>query len=630
MDAQLNNCFSNFRFYVLLTCLFSLAATSGNASEPVQEKDLQKKDPEVVYVAVEQASLYAGPSTDFYPTSDARRGTVLDVYQRTQNGWLGVRPPQGSFSWVPASQAYLLPGGRVIEITDGNSVSWIGTDLGSAKQYRWQVQLRVGEQLSVLGEDTIKSDTDEREALWYRVAPPAGEFRWIEEAAVSKSAPPVTPSAAPGDAATVSKPEVAPTTPPATPSGSNKIVANKNLVEKSVVQPASFEKPATAATRNANHLKPNAERAKGKPSTSADNQWDGWYAFEMSDSGVRTPFLDKLSGRDRGQSSRPPKSIVAHQDPLLHDPFSLTMAGQPQKPLPSELNEIARKQRDWRDPQSLRDARIAGSIHRELGPSASRRDDNMPMNSSPTNSPEVQLASSDNSQSFVTTGAVNTAGYDRRVAPSVDSARANVNWYGLNEGTSNIPNSSASGSALGVMTSTADVGELQLSLNHTVASSNGPWNLAPLAERARYLIEHGPTALDRGQARLLLERIEAFQNVSARTQQVSGTAPLQTNPVQSTSFNAATHNLTLPNAVPGAAATYEATGWLVPVHAAGPDQPTHALTNDTGDVVAYVSPIAGLNLDRYRNQAVGINGLRGYLPQLQAAHIQAQRVSRVR
>ncbi|OYW15455.1 MAG: hypothetical protein B7Z55_15045 [Planctomycetales bacterium 12-60-4] len=179
------------------------------------------------------------------------------------------------------------------------------------------------------------------------------------------------------------------------------------------------------------------------------------------------------------------------------------------------------------------------------------------------------------------------------------------------------------------------MGELQLALSSAVASSNGPWNLAPLAERARYLIEHGPTAIDRGQARLLLERIEAFQSVSTRTQQFAGPAPLPANPlpanpVQSTSFNAATQNLNLPNSPPTSAATYDATGWLVPVHAAGPDQPTHALTNDTGDVVAYVSPIAGLNLDRYRNQAVGINGLRGYLPQLQAAHIQAQRVSRVR
>jgi hypothetical protein len=121
---------------------------------------------------------------------------------------------------------------------------------------------------------------------------------------------------------------------------------------------------------------------------------------------------------------------------------------------------------------------------------------------------------------------------------------------------------------------------------------------------------------------LLLERIDAFQSVSARSQQVAG-------PVQSTSYNAGTQNMSLPN-TPAPLANYDATGWLVPVHAAGPDQPTHALTNDTGDVIAYVSPIAGLNLDRYRNQAVGINGLRGYLPQLQAAHIQAQRVSRVR
>jgi len=272
---------------------------------------------------------------------------------------------------------------------------------------------------------------------------------------------------------------------------------------------------------------------------------------------------------------------------------------------------------------------LGGSSQGSLDSIADRRDSN-----SRSNPPSVLSASSDNLRNVGTSGAVNTAGYNRSEMRSMDTAqadaRANVDWYGLAEGSSSSDPSTSPNTVLNIVTSPADVGDLQLALNNAVASSNGPWNLAPLAERARYLIEHGPTAIDRGQARLLAERIDAFQSVSARTQQTVGTAPVQTSSVQSTSFYAATQNLSLPNSPQAAAATYDATGWLVPVHAAGPDQPTHALTNDTGDVVAYVSPIAGLNLDRYRNQPVGINGLRGYLPQLQAAHIQAQRVSRVR
>jgi hypothetical protein len=639
MDAQLYNRFSIFRFNTLLMLAFSLAVVHLTAAESEQ-----KKVPEAVYVAVEQARLYAGPSSDFYPTGDAKRGTVLEVYHRTQNGWLGVRPPQGSFSWVPASQAYLLPGGRVIEIIDANSVSWIGTELGSAKQYRWQVQLKVGEQLTVLGEATIKNDTDDQEALWYKVSPPAGEFRWIEQTVVSKTAPPVAPTAIPSDSQVGSKAvEAQSAEPKSKPKESSlaeakKVDVNKSVAEKAVVQTASFDRP-TAPTRGPGRLSANSKRVSANSKktnaswklTPPENEWDGWHAFEMNEEGVRTPFLDKLSGRDRGRSGRLPQAPVAENDPLLQDPFSLTMVGEPQKPLPGELNAVTSKQREWRDPRSLREARLAGSSQGSPASMAARRDSNLP-----PNSPSVLLASSDNLQNVGNNLAVNTAGYDRNTTPPMETAQAdareNVDWYGLAEAalTPRSAPSFAPGTALNVVTRAADVGDLQLALNNAVASSNGPWNLAPLAERARYLIEHGPTAIDRGQARLLLERIEAFQNVSARAQQITGPTPFQISSVQSTSFNAATQNLSLPNSPQAGVSTYDATGWLVPVHAAGPDQPTHALTNDTGDVVAYVSPIAGLNLDRYRNQAVGINGLRGYLPQLQAAHIQAQRVSQVR
>ncbi|MEZ6078846.1 MAG: hypothetical protein R3C56_25170 [Pirellulaceae bacterium] len=80
----------------------------------------------------------------------------------------------------------------------------------------------------------------------------------------------------------------------------------------------------------------------------------------------------------------------------------------------------------------------------------------------------------------------------------------------------------------------------------------------------------------------------------------------------------------------GGDSSYDATGWLVPVIAAAAGQPSHALTDDTGKILSYVSPVPGLNLDRYLNQAVGITGLRGYLPQLQAGHLQASRVVRLK
>ena len=630
MDAHNYNWFSRFCFS--LGCVALVFCVGAAASEP-----LRTKEAETVYVAVEQARLYAGPSADFYPTGNIARGSAIEVHHRTTTGWLGIRPTQGSFSWVPASQAYLLPGGRVIEVTDANAVSWIGTEFGSAKQYRWQVKLSVGEQLGVLGEASVKNGPDEREALWYKVSPPAGEFRWIEESAVSKT--PVQTSST--TSATSSQVAAINTQPPAEPAGKDNAVQQANFnaamnnspKATAAEQTAAPEKAAPVRTAQATTKRKSqpSNSQPTKPQAKPGSEWDGWYAFEMSNDGVKTPFLDKLSGRDRGQTSAVNKPKSAQHDPLQHDPFSLSMAGDASaKPTPEELSSSIRNSREWRDPRTLREARLASNT-------ASPR--SLPLESfvdrfdravtgtsgvlpaSGQRPAQTDNFSTPNIDSFETGAADRSLPQQFANTSASFASSATVNWYGLSEASNNAPN---------VVTSADDVAELQVALNNSVANSSGPWNLAPLAERAKYFIEHGATAVERGQARLLLERIEAFQNLAARSQQLSGPQLPSQPPVQSASYVSPSGES--PNALPSnsAKSNYDATGWLVPVHAAGPDQPTHAITNDTGDIVAYVSPIPGLNLDRYRNQPVGITGLRGYLPQLQAAHIQAQRVSRIR
>ena len=370
-----------------------------------------------------------------------------------------------------------------------------------------------------------------------------------------------------------------------------------------------------------------------------NSEWDGWYAFEVSDDGVKTPFLDKLSGRDRGRSAPVNKPKSTRHDPLVHDPFSLSMAGEADtKPNPTEVTNSIRKSREWRDPRSLRDARLAGnnasSPSLPLENFVDRFDRAVAGVSGVLPASAQQPVLENNYQAPIAS--------DSSASNSAASS-ANVNWYGLSEtsgignGVNRSPTSAINASptnAMNVVTNPNDVAELQVALNNAVANSEGPWNLAPLAERAKYFVEHGATAIDRGQARLLLERIEAFQSVSVRSQQLAGPQlpgqPSVQSPVQSASYASSTPSANDAAQTNVPTFNYDATGWLVPVHSASPDQPTHAITNDTGDIVAYVSPIAGLNLDRYRNQAVGITGLRGYLPQLQAAHIQAQRVSRIR
>ncbi|HVA51059.1 MAG TPA: hypothetical protein VNH11_32260 [Pirellulales bacterium] len=53
--------------------------------------------------------------------------------------------------------------------------------------------------------------------------------------------------------------------------------------------------------------------------------------------------------------------------------------------------------------------------------------------------------------------------------------------------------------------------------------------------------------------------------------------------------------------------------------------PEFALVDAAGRVSAYVSPAPGVNLRRYLNQDVGINGSLGYMPERQAQHLTAKR-----
>ena len=175
------------RAWIGVALIIGFAAVSVAADLPAKQDDAAT----IVYVSAEDAQLRSGPGEDFYPTGDIPLNASLEVYHRTEDEWLGVRPPEGSFSWVQAADAYLLPGGRIIEVTNPSAVSWIGTSLGSAKQYRWQVKLTSGEQLGVIGEQSTRN-AEGKEVLWYKIAPPAGEFRWIHTQSVSSQ--PVTPS----------------------------------------------------------------------------------------------------------------------------------------------------------------------------------------------------------------------------------------------------------------------------------------------------------------------------------------------------------------------------------------------------------------------------------------------------
>ncbi|MCA9131187.1 MAG: hypothetical protein KDB22_29085 [Planctomycetales bacterium] len=659
-----------------------------------------------VFVKVDQSLLFSGPSQDYYSTTRLDKNAVLEVFTSTDDGWLGVRPPTGSFSWVQAADAYLLPGGKVIEITNPSAVSWIGSQLGAVDQFRWQVQLSAGEQLAILGEAKNVSKSG-KETLWYRIAPPSGEFRWIREELVSPTLVAPSDDKRPYSTDTPSILESGkPSAVQSQPNGGVSTAGYVQAVDGETKQDEVFgddsrfeQLPSPQAIPmgegstseyyssggdiqyegefivDGQHMGPVVNETYDEvyndgyytegPVVQSSDPFAGWHAFEFTDDGLRFPFLERLFSA----SNRPA------YDPLAEDPYNLqvasprqnqTLRGVPRTGLMDTVIDgdsvsqvtgapqtlAQRRTQPWRDPRNLRASRMFG----QNIPSSLKRPDNRSLTAaSDVDSSGLSTTSSEpspleraqrrvESMSLAVQNALNAS--DRSLDSTRDQWRLSgadspkrlpdpdslppiqneVHWFGVDP--ANRSSGQGSQARHGM-----DLDQLQVALSEMVVRPMETWDFSQLTQQVRAHVDNGANPIERGQARLLLERIEEFQTIAnrngiaLRTSNVIGIAH---NSTSSGTGGVSTAGYT--NSLPpsNADSKYDATGWLVPVHAANPGQPPYALTNDSGAIVAYVTTTPGMNLDHHLNHAVGIRGLRGYLPQLQAGTIQAQHVSLLR
>jgi hypothetical protein len=199
--------------------------------------------------------------------------------------------------------------------------------------------------------------------------------------------------------------------------------------------------------------------------------------------------------------------------------------------------------------------------------------------------------------------------------------------------------------------STPEIQQAMLNLSSIVAQPMDQWSLIGPMNQARNWIENANDTIARGEARLLLDRIERFEGLRQRSMStasmmnsgsvspgLSANAPISyagfQRPVSTVDSAPATP---LPSSPPldqarnpdGTPAS-DASGWLVEVFSQQPGQPEFALTDDAGGLIAYVVASPGMNLRRYLKQPVGIYGVKGYLPNLSARQITAERIVRVR
>jgi hypothetical protein len=75
---------------------------------------------------------------------------------------------------------------------------------------------------------------------------------------------------------------------------------------------------------------------------------------------------------------------------------------------------------------------------------------------------------------------------------------------------------------------------------------------------------------------------------------------------------------------------YDGIGTLRPVVSRRREAPRFALVDPEGDVVTFITPSPGVNLQPYVGQRIGVVGTRGYMPEFKRTHVTAARVTPLR
>jgi hypothetical protein len=154
-----------------------------------------------------------------------------------------------------------------------------------------------------------------------------------------------------------------------------------------------------------------------------------------------------------------------------------------------------------------------------------------------------------------------------------------------------------------------DAIDLDLSLMLSRPKEN--WNLGPLKSRVQELVDKGETAADRGEARLMHEKLDQIGQTFNVTDELVGVTA-------ASGIAAVSKEASDPR--------YDGQGWLKPVLSRSRHAAPYALVDSEGKPTCFVTPSTGFKIERYVNKRVGIYGRRGVIESLNAQHVVAERV----
>lgn len=136
--------------------------------------------PYTAYVNSADVYVRSGPGRDYYPTDKLAKGQEVEVYRHDPGGWLAIRPPRGSYSWVSARHLDIAKDDLAV-VNSERVVARVGSTLGDMRDVI-QVRLEKDERVELL-------EAPAADSPWCKIAPPAGEFRWVFSKYVDQDLP---------------------------------------------------------------------------------------------------------------------------------------------------------------------------------------------------------------------------------------------------------------------------------------------------------------------------------------------------------------------------------------------------------------------------------------------------------
>lgn len=147
---------------------------------------IAEEGPYLAKVTSDQVLVRSGAGSNYYPTGYLDADVEVEVYDVTPDGWIAIRPPEGSFSLVRVTGVIKEDGEDVGLIKKNETPSYIGSQI-NGEHHVVLVKLDEEEPVQILGLLELRDAETGKKKAWYKISPPAGEFRWIHEQFVERT-----------------------------------------------------------------------------------------------------------------------------------------------------------------------------------------------------------------------------------------------------------------------------------------------------------------------------------------------------------------------------------------------------------------------------------------------------------